>query len=178
MITGFTVLLNESQPEFDALSKRLHDEWDPEGEHECFLIRQMAEARWRLARYNRLEQIALDSLMLAVEAGEPTPEERIIATLTSKGRDALTVIDRLRASAELSYHRAHRELIRGRKADQQFQSKAMDEYINKVVFAPLPGETPAGQKPTEATNGSVSQKGQPSTKTPIAQTLGNLALRL
>src|SRR4051794_4000748 len=64
---AFTVLAHEDQDEFDILLVCLRDEMKPADEHESFLLGQMAQARWRLARIQRLETALFDQMLV----GEP-----------------------------------------------------------------------------------------------------------
>src|SRR5947208_1976727 len=55
-LTGtFSVLSSESQDDFDDLLQRMLAEVHPQGEHETFLVQQMAQSRWLLLRAERLE---------------------------------------------------------------------------------------------------------------------------
>src|SRR6516165_12780987 len=61
---AFTVLPHEDQEEFDILLACFRDEFRPANQHECFLIEQMAQSRWRLARARRLESAMFDRMVL------------------------------------------------------------------------------------------------------------------
>src|SRR6516225_4096897 len=61
----FTVLPNEDQEEFDILLACLRDEFHPGNQHESFLVEQMAQSRWRLARARRLETAMFDQMLLS-----------------------------------------------------------------------------------------------------------------
>src|SRR5438874_2144942 len=60
---AFTVLPHEDQDEFDILLACLRDEFKPAGEHERFLVEQMAQSRWRLARARRLENAMFEQML-------------------------------------------------------------------------------------------------------------------
>src|SRR5215831_14165150 len=60
---AFTVLPHEDQEEFDILLACLRDEFQPANQHESFLVEQMAQSRWRLARARRLETAMFDQMV-------------------------------------------------------------------------------------------------------------------
>ncbi len=113
MIAGekFSVLANEDQAEFDYLMERYRSVLEPKSHLEQFLIELMVQARWRLARIQRLEA--------AVHRGAigGSADDRIAAGLDKLGKGG-AFLSRYRKSAEQSYKRAHRELSRMRKAPQ------------------------------------------------------------
>lgn len=94
---GFSVLASESQAEFDQLLAAYTQEFQPSGPHQSFLVAQLAQSRWRLARIDRLETEALDS-------GDPGSVPA-----------SLNLFSRYRSAAERSYHKAHRELMDARR---------------------------------------------------------------
>src|SRR5579884_3154335 len=56
------VLPSENRDEFNALVDRCNAEWEPKTEHTHFLVREMAEAQWKLARIKRIENDMLAKL--------------------------------------------------------------------------------------------------------------------
>src|SRR5690348_825254 len=62
---AFTVLPHEDQDEFDILVACMRDEFQPANQHEIFLVEQMAQSRWRLARARRLETAIFDQMLLS-----------------------------------------------------------------------------------------------------------------
>jgi hypothetical protein len=76
---AFTVLPHEDQDEFDILLACLRDEFKPAGEHESFLVEQMAQSRWRLARAGRLETAMLDQMLKGYTPADD--DQRIAANL-------------------------------------------------------------------------------------------------
>jgi hypothetical protein len=111
---AFAVLPHEDQEEFDILLACLRDEFHPANQHESFLIEQMAQSRWRLARASRLETAMFDQMLLG-EMGDPDPDQQIAAKLLTGGDRALATIQRYATAAERSYYKAHTELMKSRQ---------------------------------------------------------------
>lgn len=70
LASGFRVLTNENQEEFDQLVAEYHRAFAPANVHERFLVEELAQARWRLARARRLEATVFTNL-----AGGPDDSE-------------------------------------------------------------------------------------------------------
>src|SRR6266498_2907135 len=70
--SAFAVLENENQAEFTALVEALREENQPVNHHQSFLVLQMAQSRWLLARARRLETVAFDIFASAdtIELGD------------------------------------------------------------------------------------------------------------
>ncbi|MGA2184532.1 MAG: hypothetical protein ABSH47_16030, partial [Bryobacteraceae bacterium] len=60
---GFRVLTNENQEEFDELIAEYHRTFAPTNTHEQFLIEEIAQSRWRLARVRRLEAAVIEQIV-------------------------------------------------------------------------------------------------------------------
>ncbi|MFN7936399.1 MAG: hypothetical protein U0R19_23930 [Bryobacteraceae bacterium] len=58
-----TVLANESQEAFDQLHQAYLHEWNPQGQSETDLVRDLTIYRWKLTRVRNLEDAAHDSEM-------------------------------------------------------------------------------------------------------------------
>jgi hypothetical protein len=133
------VLSSEDRVAFDALVENLVSEFQPHGEHESFLIRQMAEARWRLARIRLIETAAFDLLV-----GEPAPENpyaRIAEKMIANGGDVLSKLERYASAAERSYYKAHKELkasVLPRQKEQQAErSRSEDAMLERILRPPV-----------------------------------------
>jgi hypothetical protein len=113
-LTGaFTVLPHESQEEFDQLAAAVRNEFAPETDSENFLVNQMAQARWKLDRIQRLEAQAFEQVL--TEPGAPgDPDARILAAIGARG-NLLDKLQRYSSAAERSYYKARRELEAVRK---------------------------------------------------------------
>jgi hypothetical protein len=140
------VLPHESQAEFDALHASYRSELQPKGLREDFLVRQVAEAQWRLVRLQKIEAEFID--ILAAGQARQNPNAAIAASMLEKGGpDALSRLHRLAASAERAYHRNYNALIRERR--DQSRERAREEgrehgrqllaAAESYIFAPVPG---------------------------------------
>src|SRR5436305_13481477 len=81
---AFTVLPHEDQDEFDVLLATLRDELQPANQHETFLVEQMAQSRWRLARARRPENAMFDQML---KGYIPADDDQRIAAKLLNGRD-------------------------------------------------------------------------------------------
>jgi hypothetical protein len=134
--SAFNVLPHESQDEFRALIDQLRGEFAPTGEHQLFLVEQMAQSRWRLARIRRLEDAVLTKMMETEEDGDT---QIAAALLNGKGNSALNLLLRYAAAAERSYFKAHRELQASRVPSVERRTGIkVDQSIGRIVSAPLP----------------------------------------
>jgi hypothetical protein len=132
--TTFVVLPHEDRQEFDGLAERISAEFAPQGEHETFLVGQMIHARWKLARLERLEQLAFERILTEPD-GDSDPDGRILDALARTG-NPLDKLARYQAAAERSYYRAYRELMQGRKQRLQNEAKAADAFIHQYLATP------------------------------------------
>jgi hypothetical protein len=137
-LTGvFTPLPHENRADFETIAARLRDEFNPEGENETFLVDQMVQARCRLHRIQRLEDHAYEQIL--TEPGSAAdPDARILAAMDQSG-NLLDKIHRYRAAAERSYYKALRELQSSRVRTHRAEANALEAYIQKIIFAPIPG---------------------------------------
>ena len=137
----FRVLVHENQSDFDALQQALASEFEPEGEHESFLVNQMIQSRWRLNRINRLETVAFDLILLGEDSADSNdPDAKIIAAMSKGDRDPLALLERYRATTERAYYKAHRELMANRRAAKKEQMAITDQIIRASMFGPTPGQ--------------------------------------
>ncbi len=126
---AFSVLPHEDQDEFDILLACLRDEFQPATQHETFLVEQMAQSRWRLARARRLETALFDQMLKGFIPEDD--DQRIAAKLMSGGDRALATLQRYATAAERSYYKAHAELLKSRKA--QTEPKAATRHAPLVT---------------------------------------------
>lgn len=125
------VLACEDHAAFDTLVAGLISEFHPDGEHETFLVCQMAAARWRLARIRRIETASFN-LMLG-DADPEHPDTRLAQALLDHG-DALSKLERYAAAAERSYYKAHQQLLASTKARQAAQAAAKPQPTDKAIL--------------------------------------------
>lgn len=135
----FSVLPHENFEEFEALRVSFSAEFEPRTPHQEFLVEQMLQARWRIARIYRLEAAVFEQLAQS-QTGESADARIAAALIQSSGLGALNVLQRYLAAAERSYHKAARELAESRKDDAIGQAvHTLDNSIARIVSAPLPG---------------------------------------
>jgi hypothetical protein len=83
----------------------------------------MSQARWRIVRIDRLENLYLDYVILGEDAPTDDPDTRILAAITKGRQDPLTLLQRYRTTHERAYYKAHRELINGRRVRTSTNSR-------------------------------------------------------
>ena len=128
LTSSLTVLPDEDQSEFDNLLERYRNQFGFDGEHESFLVEQMARSRWKLARIQRLEEAVFQK---ASETG------------SADDWKSLATLQRYAASVERSYYKAHRELQQSRKEVPEAENKqaqALSSFIDAYINAPMPGQ--------------------------------------
>ena len=140
------VLAYENRADYEKLVADYTDEYEPDTHHQNFLVSQLAGARWRLDRIQRIENAALDLIIGTPEDLTGTPDHKIAQRMLDSGGDPLPRLERYRASVERSYHRAIKELrlaqiqqIQDEARLRTFQTRQMKEYIHAAANAPIPG---------------------------------------
>ena len=128
----FQVLPHESQADFDRLLQRYCVEFQPRAENEYFFTLQMAQARWKLARFQRIEAAVVEKMTAEADPGQ-SPDAVIAAAMLEKLNNAFTALQRYSAAAERSYYKALRELTRGRAAEQKQSEDADISAIEQVM---------------------------------------------
>jgi hypothetical protein len=105
---GFRVLSNENQQEFDELVAEYHRTFAPTNTHEQFLVEEMVQSRWRLARIRRLEAALVEQM---VGLGDPADADSILAAaLLDDTAGPFKTLQRYAAAAERTGHRALKQL--------------------------------------------------------------------
>ncbi len=168
----FSVLPHESVEEFEGLAARLGAEFHPEGENETFLVHQMIQARWKLARIERLEALAFEQILTEPSA-EDDPDTRLLGAMGRNG-NILDKLARYSAAAERSYFKALRELQASRARNHKAEASALDAYIKNFINAPIP--TPDFAKFQNEPNSRTNQAAARPNLTP--EELSHPALRL
>lgn len=165
---SFRVLPHENQQEFDQLLAEYRRAFPTANVHEEFLVEEMAQARWRIARVRGLEAEVVRAI-----AGDDTlnPDRALAAALIANSADAFKTLQRYAASAERSYYRAHKQLTEGRRASDRAVDKLMDKLIALPSrwprYTPEPNEPisySVGRTPTSAADppvGLLSRTGTP-----------------
>ncbi len=156
---AFTILAHESQADCDHLRETYRTDFDPQTEHDQFLLDQMVQARWKLIRLQKLEEAAFEA-MLSDETPD-TPEARLVVKL---GPNALDKIERYNTTAQRAYYKAHNELQKSQTHKKQNEANALETCMEEIYGT--------SKKPVQNEPNSLSPRA------PLAATLGNLALRL
>jgi hypothetical protein len=135
----FIVLPHESQNEFTLLLDQLNLEFAPSGEHQLFLVEQMAQARWRLARVSRIEDAVLIKMMESGDQAADGDTKIAAALLSGNGTATLSLLKRYAAAAEKSYFKSHRELHLARLETLERKAvQKIEQSIGRIVHAPPP----------------------------------------
>jgi len=137
------VLPHEDRDQFNALLERYQSDFAPATVHEEFLVTQMAGARWKLDRTERIEV----AMFAALESpGDPATTEALMAQafMEKDPGTGFARLDRYRASLERTYHRCARELRATRKEQNEADSTELAEnkfekLLKKMMEAPPPG---------------------------------------
>jgi len=140
------VLAYENRADYEKLVDDYTTEYEPDTIHQTFLVSQLAGARWRLDRIQRIENAALDLIIAGPGELTETPDHKIAQRMLDSGGDPLPRLERYRASVERSYHRAIKELrmaqiqqIQDEAKLRRFQSRQIEEMIHHAATAPIPG---------------------------------------
>ena len=173
LCAAFTILPHEDREAFDLIVASHLEQFQPEGLHETFLVECMVQDKWRLTRIERLEAEAYEEVLTGPGPADRSPDGRILAAIAAPG-NPFDKLQRYRAAAERSYYKAHRELQQSRGRNQKAEASALDHYIKKVVFAPMPGAALESKEQNEP-NSAGRQSGKAVRN---AESLGNPALRL
>src|SRR5437667_5502731 len=137
------VLPTEDRNQFTTLHAHYKSDFEPTTAHEEFLVSQMAGARWKLDRVERIEVAmfaALDS------PGDPAAADaRMAQALLEKDfARGLARLEHARTILERIYHRSVRELRATRKGKNEANStqtaeKKFEKLLKRMMDAPPPG---------------------------------------
>ena len=131
---SFSILAHEDGTEFQALLDQYRAEFKPASADENFLVEQMAQSRWTLARARHLETHMLDQL--ASQPPQPdNPDARIAAEFLARSGSSPATVQRYATAAERSYFRARRESPAGPFARISEQSQRGRNLAQKRVSA-------------------------------------------
>ena len=160
-LTGaFRVLAHEDQHEFDQLSARLVDEYEPKTEHQLFLVDQLAKSQWNLARAQRLLARAFD-LMAGLPMDEDDPDTAIVRHIHKTNPNAFQILERHSKNCESSYYRAYNELKKAKQIQNEadyvalLESKSKERVIKRMMEAPPPDHPAYGYDAKRTQFGSI-----------------------
>ncbi len=143
------VLAFEDKVAYQTLVETLTSEFNPQCEHESFLVQQMVDARWRLTRIRRIETAAFNLLL---GEADDNPYARLAEALRQMGGDLMSKLERFAAASERSYLRAHKELqasMKPRKQQQAAAGSRRDDALLQLVLGPPVCKTKPIPKPVE-----------------------------
>ena len=136
------VLPSEDRNHFNALLEGYNSDFAPTTAHEEFLVSQMAGARWKLDRVERIEVAIFTALD---NQGDPaTADARMAEALLDKDfAKRLARLERARTVLERTYHRSVRELRATRKEQNKANStqtveKQFEKLLKKMNEEPPP----------------------------------------
>jgi hypothetical protein len=111
----FRVLDNDNWEEFDELIAEYHRTFKPANTHEQFLVEEMAQSRWRLARVRRLEAELIEDMV--ARRGSANPDAMMAGALRNDTASAFTTLQRYAASIQRAAFRALDQLLALRKLE-------------------------------------------------------------
>ena len=140
------VLSYENRDEFNTLVENYSTEFAPQTKHEEYLVSQMAGARWRLDRVQRIETAAIDLILVGSDETTASPDHKLAQRMLAAPGDPLPRLERYRASIERSYHRAVKEFRMAEKYRIQDEARLrrahareIEDLLHNAMTAPIPG---------------------------------------
>jgi len=141
------VLPHEDRNQFNSLLECYKSDFEPTTAHEEFLVGQMAGARWKLDRVERIETAMFAALESPPESFNDAATTEALLAQAFMDKDTGTGfarLDRYRASLERTYHRCARELRATRKVQNEANStqmaeKKFEKLLERSLNAPPPG---------------------------------------
>lgn len=128
------VLPHENPDHYKALVKACQAEFEPTTPHQDFLVDQIAGARWRLRRLDRIETEMLT--LLSKQEGQETSDAQTAESLLNKDHaNAYAKLERHRLNLERSYYRAMRELAAAQKEQNEAKREEAEkqQYIERAM---------------------------------------------
>jgi hypothetical protein len=122
---GFRVLDNENREEFDELIADYHATFKPANTQERFLVEEMAQSRWRLARARRLEAQLIQDLV--ARRGSDDADAMMVAAFRNDTATALNTLQRYAAAVQRAAFRAQQQLLELRKTEARAARAAADK---------------------------------------------------
>ncbi len=138
---GFSILAHEDRAEFQHLLDEYRAEFQPKSPDEIFLIEQMTQARWTLARARRIEAHLLNQLA-GVELPVDDPDACIAFQLEEKSGNALNTIQRYASAAERTYFRSRRELQQARSRELRNKATEAQNWLREQLMGTSPRDEP------------------------------------
>ena len=137
---AFRVLETENQDEFDDLLAINIREFQPATSYEQFLVEEMVQSRWLLARARRLEADLIDDLTAARECADA--EEMLRKAYRADTARALTNLQRQAAAHQRAAFRARDQLQNLRKQEAREARELLKQNEPNLCLTPLPPSPP------------------------------------
>lgn len=118
---AFRVLDNENQDEFNELIAEYHRTFKPTNTHEQFLIEEIVQARWRLARARRLEAGLIEDMVAQRHSADA--DAMMCGALRNDTATAFTSLQRYANSLERAAFRALDQLLALRKLEAKLEAR-------------------------------------------------------
>jgi hypothetical protein len=134
LASGFAILPDESQAEFDQSLESYCRDFKPTNAHEEFLVAQMVQSKWKLARTNRMET-EMVSLMMAADPEHKTSTAVIAAAMLKGTAKPYQTLQRYAAAAERAYFKALRQLQNGREPKRAANPDAAADQMLAAAYA-------------------------------------------
>jgi hypothetical protein len=115
LVAADPVLAYEDRDAYRQLAESLRAELNPEDEHQKFLVTQIVDAQWRIARIRRLESAYFELCAELTVPEAEGPEHRIVRAMMDRKGDPLAILRRHETALEGTYHRCHKELREAQK---------------------------------------------------------------
>jgi len=112
---AFRVLDTENQEEFEELIAEYHRTFQPSNTHERFLIEEIAQARWRLARARRLESELIEDLV--ERRDHEDADDMLVSAFRNDTTTALNTIQRYANVLQRAAFRAQDQLLALRRSE-------------------------------------------------------------
>jgi hypothetical protein len=169
---GFFLLPGEDPQEFAVLLASYHEEHQPDGPTESFLVNELAHCQWKLRRV-----AAMEAGLLGADDPHSSPDELMQADLA--GPQRLLKLGRYEARIRRDWYRAlselralRREVARAVTADARLRQAEADAEFNRMLqeidkpisfpSAASAQATPARPEPTPANHSKpIPQPAQP-----------------
>ncbi len=148
LVGGFCILAHEDASEFQELLSQYRAEFKPRSSDENFMVEQMAQSRWTLARARRIES-HLCNYLAGSDFPDGDPDALIAARLEAQSEGAFSIVQRYATSAERSYFRARRELQLARSQELRNKANEAKEWLKEKLHGPS-AAAPKAQRDSHA----------------------------
>jgi hypothetical protein len=150
-----SVIPGEDPAEFDALVTWFENTFHPSNAYEFSLVRQMADAEWRLRRISHLETAFLSSAVddrlatfKSFHPGEPDPDKvKLLGEIMQSRTDKMSHFSRYETHQTRRIRTAFKQLIELRELDARDRRRFQEEQKQAARQADRQGNPPARRPP-------------------------------